>query len=369
MSIERTILFKSLVKPYFGQNAGIIVFLYFIMFLVVGEVDGAGPLAYHYSLIQAMMTNYRILFLVFIGWLLYASKCEQFIVRTLRREDYGFMNMVSQMNAKRAYSLLFQVQFILLLPVTFYVLIIICVGLHEHWYLQVLLVVFYILSICLLSARRYLYLLQNPGTDGYTLRWRIPSSFLDRFYWSFFIRYVLKRRKLLLLAIKIYSCGILYMMVVHQIPIEYDIRMIVLFYSFGLLGHGVLIHQFREMEETMLTGYRGLPVPLFRRFTQYLFLYFLLFIPEMTTIGCLTPAFLHYTDAFLFIFFGYSVLLLLNSLLFIRRFKIAEYLKILVGVFFLTYIGVLMGIIPWLAVFYFILSLYLFFSFYYRYER
>jgi hypothetical protein len=67
------------------------------------------------------------------------------------------------------------------------------------------------------------------------------------------------------LAIKIYNFGILYLMVVNQTPFEHDLSMILLFFSFGLLGHSVLIHHFRVMEETRLSFYRGLPVSLFSR--------------------------------------------------------------------------------------------------------
>lgn len=66
---------------------------------------------------------------------------------------------------------------------------------------------------------------------------------------------------------------------------------------------------------------------------------------------------------------GYSVLLLLNSLLFIRFFRMVDYLKIVVGIFFILFIGVLTGILLWLSVFSFFLSINIFFGRYYRYER
>jgi hypothetical protein len=338
------------------------------MIVAVGRANEAGLLEYHYSLIKGMMVNPVIFILVLFAWFLYANKCEQFVVHTVQRQDFNFLNMFSFMNANKAFGLLFLVQLILFLPISLYVLVILGVGFYKHWYLQIVLVFFYVLAICLTSARWYLYLLQNPG-KRYAYRWRISSPVLDRFYWSFFIRYILTSRKLLFFVIKIYGCFILYLMLVNQAPGEYDLRMILLFYSFGLLGHGVLIHQLRAMEETRLSFYRGLPLSLFRRWTQYGWLYFFLFIPEIMTIGWLVPNHLQYTGAFLFVFFGYSVLLLLNSLLFVKFFRMLDYLKIIVGIFFFIFIGVLTGILLWLSVFSFILSIYLFFSRYYRFER
>jgi hypothetical protein len=123
------------------------------------------------------------------------------------------------------------------------------------------------------------------------------------------------------------------------------------------------------MEETKLSFYRGLPVSLLRRFGQYGCLYGLLFVPELLTITLLTPLFLHCKDAFLFGFVGYSVLLLLNSILFIRPWTKKQYMKIIVGIFFLIYIGVLASVVGWIALVCFGGSVYLFFARYYRYER
>jgi hypothetical protein len=368
MSIVRTILIKSLVKPYYRQNAGLFVFVYFIMILAVGRANEAGLLEYHYSLIKGMLINPVIFMLVLFVWFLYAKKCEQFVLHTFQRHEFEFLNMLPLTNPARAYGLLLQIQLILFLPVSLYVLVILGVGIYKHWYLQVILVFFYILALCLASARFYLHLLKNPATRS-VIRWRMHFPILNRFYWYLLIRYVLTSRKLLFFVIKIYGCTILYLMLVNLTPVEYDLRMILLFYSFGLLGHGVIIHQLRAMEETRMTFYRGLPVSLFSRWAQYGWLYFFLFIPEIMTIGWMAPGHLHYNDALLFVFFGFSVLLLLNSLLFVKYLKMADYLKLIVVIFFIIYIGVLTGILLWLSVFSFTVSICIFFSRYYQYER
>lgn len=88
----------------------------------------------------------------------------------------------------------------------------------------------------------------------------------------------------------------------------------------------------------------------------------------MITIGSLTPAYLHYGDALLLLLLGYSVLLFLNSLLFVRSFTVLEYLKVLAGLFSLIYIGVLIGVTLWLTVLCLVLSVLLFFDCYYRYS-
>ncbi|MDP4129938.1 MAG: hypothetical protein Q8918_12625 [Bacteroidota bacterium] len=369
MSITRAILIKSLVKTFYRQNTGLLAFLLFMTLGVVGRANNAGLLEYHYAMIRGMMINPGFLILIMFAWFIYAKKCEQFISHTLQRPEFSFLHILSVIDGGKIFGLLLLAQVLIYLPILWYVLLIAGVGIHQHWYIQVVVVLLYNLSLCVISAFWYLFLLRNTGTSHFAVRWRIPSLVRDRFYWTFFSRYIIAKRKVLFTAIKIYSCCILYLMVSRQLQTEYDLSMIILFYSFGLLGHSVIIHQFRELEETRLTFYRGMAVSLFGRFIQYGSLYFVLFIPEMITISLLTPGYLHYNDAFLFVFLGYTLLLLMNGILFIKSFRRMDYLKIIVAIFFIIFISVLTGTVFWLTLLCFILSVYLFFSRYYLYER
>jgi hypothetical protein len=145
--------------------------------------------------------------------------------------------------------------------------------------------------------------------------------------------------------------------------------MIILFFSLGILGHGLLIHQIRDLEETRLRFYRSIPVSLFRRFVQYAMFYLVIFLPEIFTIVLLTPKHLDYSDAVLFIFFGYSVLLFLHSLLFIRFFPMKAYLKIILCLYLMIYFSILVSSILWLCLILFLSSLVVFLNKYYQYER
>ena len=92
-------------------------------------------------------------------------------------------------------------------------------------------------------------------------------------------------------------------MLMNQTGTTYELNMIILFFSLGILGHGLLIHQIRDLEETRLSFYRAIPVSLFNRFVQYAAFYLIILLPEIFTILLLTPKYLNYTDAALLIFF------------------------------------------------------------------
>jgi|SRR5450631_2205203 len=369
MNMTNIILMRSFVKPFYRQNAGFFTFLFIILFGAVGRVDGAGLLDYHFSLIRGMLKNPIAFLLILFLWLLYAKKCEQFILNILRKPEYAFLQMFIGVKTRKMYMQLIKVQVLLFLPVIAYAIIIAMVAIYLHLYMSCWILLFYLISLSLLSARWYLHHIQNPGlseeikTGKYNLKSAEPS------YWSIFIRYIGENKKLLLTGTKIFSCGMLYGMLVNQTGTDYELDMIILFFSLGILGHSLLIHQIRDLEETRLTFYRSIPVSLFKRFTQYAAFYLVLLLPEFFTIGLLTPKHLLYFDAFLFIFFSYSLLLFMHSLLFIQFFPMKAYLKIMLCLYLIIYCSILISSILWLSMFLFLSSLVIFRNKYYQYER
>jgi len=369
MSITRTLLIKTFVKPFYRQHAGLFVFLFTIMFGVVSVLDRAKFTDYHFFLIKGMMKNPGFFLLVLLIWFLYTKKSEQFVINILKRPDYSFLNVLSLIDSKRLYRMLLWIQFLLILPIILYACIIFAAGFYMHEYVKCLLILLYIVVTCLISARWYLFYIQNPGKPAWTMSKIFSLKVRETPYWSLFIRYIGIDKKLLFTGIKIYSCSVLFLMIVNQTRIEYDLRMIMIFFSMGILGHGLLVHQLRDMEETNLTFYRTIPISLFKRFVQYAILYFILLIPEIITIVFLTPHYLHFEDAITLILISYSILLFLNSLLFIQFFRMKDYLKIILCIFFIEYFFVLSGTIALLTILLLVSAITMFFSRYYRFER
>jgi hypothetical protein len=369
MKINHTILIRFIIKPFYRQHAGFFTFLFIVLFGAVGRVDGAGLFDYHFSLIRSMFKNSFVLLLILFLWLLYAKKCEQFILNILRRPEYSFLQMFDQIETKKMYLQLIMVQILLFLPIIAYAILIGIAGIQLHAYMPLGILLFYLVSLCLLSARWYLYHIQNPGLSEEIKKRKINLKSAETSYWNFFIRYIGENKKLLFTGIKIFSCGILYGMLVNQTGTDYELDMIILFFSVGILGHGLLIHHIRDLEETRLSFYRSIPVSLFNRFVQYAAFYLILLLPEIFTIGLLTPNHIRYSDALLFVFFSYSLLLFMHSLLFIQFFPMKAYLKIILCLYLIIYCSILISSFLWLCIFLFLSSLIIFRSKYYQYER
>ncbi len=369
MSITRTILIKSFVKPFYRQHAGLFVFIFIILFGAVGMVDGAGLMAFHLSLVKGMLNNFTFLLLVFFVWFLYAKKTEQFFGNVLGRPEFSFLQMLSRIETQKLFGLLVWTQFLLFLPVIFYSLIIFSAGIYLRKWWDCLVVLLFMSLLILGCAGWYLYQVLHPAKYEETRTGTKSFKLRETPYWTLFIRYVWKDKKLLFLGIKIYSCIVLYLMVINQTLVEYDLSMIFIFFSLGILGHGLLIHQLRNLEETRLIFYRTVPRSILHRYSQYALVYLILLIPELITILILTPRYLHPGDSLLFILFSYSLLLFLNSLLFVQFFRIKDYLKIILCIFLLIYLCILSSIIPLLCIFLLFTSIGIFQRRYYQFER
>ena len=337
------------------------------MVAAVGRANEVGLLEYHFTLIRAMLTDGKFLAFVLIMWLMYALKCEQFIMDKLQGKDYAFVFILNIKKTAFVFARMLQVQLMLLLPVILYGLICIWIGIMHQWYMNTVIIVLFMVAISLTGAWRYERLIRKNGITRFRSLLTINFPFPKGLYTHFIFRYIFTRRKILFLTIKIFSCLFLFGMLLNHAKDDTDMRMFLLFYSFGLIGHGVLIYKIRQMEEAGLSFYRGLPVSLSSRMIQYALLYLIFLVPEIIIIMLMTPGHLNPAHALLLIFFGWGILLLLNSILFIRLMKPFDYLKIVSGIYLMIFIAVLTGLTVPFAICLFLISIYLFSHYYYRF--
>ncbi len=368
LNITRTILYKSFIRTFYKQNAGLFAFLVFIMVAAVGRANGVGLLEYHFTLIRAMLTDNKFLAFVLIAWSLYALKCEQFMTDKLRGKNYTFITVLNTRPASFVFPLMLRVQLILFLPVILYAAICIWIGVMHHWYTNTTMVGLFILIVLLTGAWRYERMIRKNGVIRSIPLFKLDFLVSKGLYIRFVLQFIGARLKMLFLAIKIFSCLFVFGMLLNHTNEDADMRMFLLFYSFGLMGHGVLIYKMRQMEEFSLGFYRGLPVPLSSRLIQYAALCLILFTPELIIIVLMTPLHLDYADTFMLIFFGWGILLLLTSLLFIRLFKPFTYLKIVSVIYLMVFVAVLTGLTVPFTICLFLISVYLFYQHYYRFE-
>lgn len=332
MSYPYKIVFRSLVKPFYRENLSILFFLFILMFGVVGEADGGELFAYHYSLALGLLQN-NYSWLVFTSWLLYTRKFTGFVSGLLRQPQYGFMTIYNNLDKTRRFRLFLLVEAWLMLPVLLYAVFLTVIGCIRHLYLPVAMVLTCLLLLCAVAAAWHAYLLSHLHKDRLIwFRLRLSSA-----YELVLLRYVAHKQRIFWVGLKLFTCGVLYMIALNNTAADYDPVFPFLFFNFGILGNGVIVHGIREFEETYLSFYRGAAVPLLKRLAEYSLVYFVLLIPEFITASLLVPVHLHYSDAILFSLCGYSLVLLMHGITYLRHFGRKEYLVLLLMIFSVQY--------------------------------
>lgn len=335
------ILLKSIIRPFYRQNAGFFLFL-FLFLVFFGVVAPSQQLAYHYALITGLLTVPAFGMIVLLAWLLYAAKCSRWMADILADPAFSFLNELPRLPPRLVFFLLMLGHGLLFLPVAGYAAVAAGVAFHKGWVTKCIIIQTVIILVITVQSILSQYLLYNKQRL-LTLQIRWPKINRAAPYWSWLIRYTARDEKVLFGGIKLFGCGMLYLLLKGQTRVDYDLRMPFLLYSLALFGHGVLIYRYREWEDHHLLFYRGLPVPWIQRLGQYAAFYLLLLVPEIITLGWLTPYPVRWTDAGLFILAGWSVLLLLNSWMRIAPCRMLDFLKRNLGVFGILYVSVLSG--------------------------
>ena len=364
------IIFRSFVESFYRENAGILAFLFTVMFCIVNKVDGAGVIEYHYSLILGMLKSNIFLVLVFLAWFVYARKCAAFVTGVIRKPEYTFLHILNCLTKSKRAKLFFFVECFLLLPVLLYASFILVIGLQKHFYFPALSVIIYLFLLCATAAKFHVRLLDDTHKGQGSTRPRVSLWLkLPASYYLLFVRFIASKQKMIWLGIKTFTCGILYLIARNNTLNDYDISFPFLFFNFGILSNGIVVYRIREFEDSYIGFYRGLPVSNLKRFLQYACFYFILLIPECITVCLLVPVHLQYADAIHFILSGYSLLLLMNSITFIEDFGMKQYLKILVLLFCVQFFFILTVGFVFLAFFFFFLATFFFIKRYYKFER
>jgi len=199
MHHPRKLLWKTLVRQYYRQNAGFFLFFFLIFF---GVVAPSQQLAYHYALIRGILSTPPLLVLVLFLWLLYAAKCGQWVIGLQQRHDHAFLHLLPLRGKIKTFCFLLEVQIMLFLPVILYAMAVVGVAVYHSHRMMAAVVSCFILLVCLVAAALYQYELFHPGSlrPVFFLRPRVKRRKRVS-YWSVLVRSLLTKHKTLLAGI------------------------------------------------------------------------------------------------------------------------------------------------------------------------
>lgn len=357
-------LLRSLVTPFFQENGGLIIFIYTMMVFIVNSQSGAGLYEYHLFLVLGTFKYPGMMAMVFLLWFLYTRKFTGFVVAEMHKPHNNFLSVFNYLGMGRQAGLFFIATFLLMIPVWGYVVFMVITGMQKGFYMGVGIIIGYLLLLCLGSALWLAFRLRHIAEGKIpvfkTLHYTTITGVL--------LRYVASKQLVTWIGLKLFTCGLVYLITVNNSIKYYDGPTVFLLISIGILGNGVIIFRCRDFEETYLSFYRTMPVGLFDRWLEYALLDLLLILPELVLLLVLAPENLPVKDGVIFSLCGYSSMLFLTSLTFYKHFTKQQFYKILLLIIAVQFVFLMTVGLTALFIVLIIAAIVLFRRKYYRFE-
>lgn len=265
-------LFNRLfIQPFYEQNAGSLLIVTLLAFGFMRPMD-------HEALITAALGSPFLLGLVFLLWGLYTLKALTFIIARLNDPTHLFLTafrLVSRANRWLVWS---AVLIGLLLPVLGYAGWMLVRAVHYDQWLALNGIIGFLIGLVVAGVSVVDYRLRHPAPD----RFRLPRPAFRLPYLLFFPTYWLRHEPLSLLLTKGCS-GLLLIGVCRLYPTdEYDERLLLIGLLLSVLFQASVPRQLSQFEGRYLPLLDNLPYSVNRRFGQYMILYGLLWLPELS---------------------------------------------------------------------------------------
>ncbi|NEM99747.1 hypothetical protein [Pontibacter burrus] len=328
-----TIVARVLVGPFYKENTGFFLFLFYLLF---GLMNAREVVLYHSSLMHTIVATNIGMGVAMLAALLYNYKCAAYVLAAISKPENGFLINLQALAVRKQFSVLLFCQILLALPVLFYLGVTIVIGLQQGFIVASLLLVLFLMLACAGSA--WLYVLNLNGYHRAALR--LPIKLTGNFAkWPalYPLHHLLHERKLALLVVKVFSGFVFYMVFIVNRDM-FSLNYFRLLFLLCAAAHGMLVYYSFEFTEKQLAFTRNLPVSRTKRLLSYLLTYLLLLLPELCLLFNYSIGLMSWTDLLQTFAIGLGLLLLLMAILYLQNMHLQRF-----GLFTcLVYLGLAM---------------------------
>ena len=270
------LMIKALVVPFYKNHAGLLFFVFFLMF---GIVESTQIVFYHQSLIYGMLSSGIFLLIVLMIWLLYQIKSLHFLLKTSGEDSYLFLHHLAVLPAAQSFFGFFAIGFLTFLPVFVYTIAIYAIGIQHQFYGSVAIVFVFQLALWLMNGWVLNHTIRQQHIAA---RITLPTLMLpyQRTQLGIYAGYLFKEEKSAVILSKLFSLTLIYI-IKETLETGDDFRIIGITWLFALLSHTYLINKLKVFEDQSLSWTRSLPISTTKTFMTYFLLYGLLMIPEL----------------------------------------------------------------------------------------
>jgi len=357
-------LIKTLVVPFYKNHAGLLFFVFFLMF---GIVESTQLVFYHQSLIYGMLTSGIFLLTVLTIWLLYQFKSLHFLLKTIREDSYLFLHHLAALPSTQSFFCFFLISFLTFLPVFIYTLAIYSIGIQHSFYGSIFIVFVFQFALWAMSAGVLNYTLRNKHIkDRITLRsLTLPYQQTQL---GAYADYLFKEEKSALILSKLFSLTLIYI-IKETLEEGDDFRIMGITWLFALLSHTYLVNKLKVFEDQSLTWARSLPISTTKTFIAYFLLNMLLMIPELLLLTGSIGKGLSFIQLVLLPVFSSAFLITIHSYLYKPNRDPDKFVTYLFWLFMICFMLILSKMIWALTIVLLVNSFLLFHKRFYRYEH
>lgn len=357
-----SILQKVLVNHFYKLNAGLFLFLFFVLFGLPQDVK-----TFHTALATAIIQSPVLLLAVMVIWFLYNLKCIDYVIKHLKEPQQQFLACLQSRGAAACFFFLYYVHFFVYLPVILYALFLI-IAIKNAAYLPVAEIIIFITVITSVTPLLYIKTLQGKFFSTriylFTSFVRIPKPF---FVLPLF--YIWHNRKQMLLLTKFFSTGVLFLFLTYYTPEVYDIRPLLLCLLLSAASHCTIVFEIRNFENEYLAIARNFPFTSVERFIQIICMYAVLMLPELIFVWKGFPLHFHTGDYFQLMLLTVALPVLLHTCLLTGNIAMRTFIKIVFGISMAIFFIVLYNPGILLPAFLLFVSFLLFNTYCYEFEK
>lgn len=299
------ILYKTLVKEYYRQNA---IFIFVVMMFAFGFLRAVE----HLAIIKEALHSPMILGGIFLLWIAYGVKVTLFTLRFLSDRSNEYLYNIRLFSPQKRFFAFFNLQFVLMQLTFFYAIFMAVKGVLEKTWVAAVSIIGVNLLILIAGALIYEHKIKRPNSAQSTVRKYTGIRFTTP-QWLFFPRYLLTQQTVLFFITKVFTAFIL-MGVCYLFPTDdYDIRLIYLGSLIVAFGQSVIIQNLQFFEKLHFSFYKNMPIAKEIWALRYLGMVAVILIPETLVLFRNLPPTLSMLDAVLQVLFIVSVTFALLS--------------------------------------------------------
>jgi len=357
------LMIKALVMPFYKNHAGLLFFVFFVMF---GIVESTQIIFYHQSLIYGMLTSGIFLFVVLMIWLLYQLKSLHFLLKTSGEDSHLFLHHLAALPSVQSFFCFLVVSFLTFIPVFAYTIAIYIIGIQHQFYDSLAIIFIFQLALWFMNAGILNYTQRKAHIAS---RITMPTLTLpyQRTQIGIYSGYLFKEEKSAILLSKLFSLTLIYI-IKETLEAGDDFRIIGITWLFALLSHTYLVNKLKVFEDQSLSWTRSLPISTTKTFTTYFLLYALLMVPELLLLTGSMGKGLSFVQLFLLPVFSGAFLITIHSYLFKSNSDPDKFVTYLFWLFMICFMLVLSKLICIVASGLLLISFWLFNKRFFLYE-